>query len=93
MKRETMMFRSTLRRPDQEFSVTGIGVLGIDLFSVDIEFFSGFVDRDIGQHEDFMGGKDPEVLAHKNDELVAVKDFEFTAVHLPGGVKEKGSDL
>jgi hypothetical protein len=37
------------------------------LFSADIEFFFGFVDRDIGQHEDFMGGKDPEVLAHKND--------------------------
>jgi hypothetical protein len=34
------------------------------LFSTEIEFFFGFVDRDIGQHEDFMGGKDPEVLAH-----------------------------
>jgi hypothetical protein len=29
-----------------------------------------------------MGGKDPEVLAHKNNELVAVKDLEFTAIHL-----------
>ena len=27
----------------------------------DIEFFFGFVDRHISQHEDFMGGKDPEV--------------------------------
>jgi len=26
MKRETMMFRKTLRRPDQEFSVTGTSV-------------------------------------------------------------------
>ena len=70
-----------------------IGVLGIDLFSVDIEFFFGFVDRDIGQHEDFMGGKDPEVLAHKNDKLVAVKHLEFTAVHLPGTLFAQGFQL
>ena len=49
-------------------------VFRIDLFSGDIEFLGDVVDRDIGQHKDFMGWKDPEVLAHKDNQLVSVKD-------------------
>jgi hypothetical protein len=45
------------------------------------------------QHEDSMGGKDPAVLAHKNDELIAAKNLEFTAVHLPGGLFAQGFQL
>ena len=33
------------------------------------------MNRHIGQHEEFMGWKDPEVLVYKNDEFVAVKDL------------------
>ena len=51
------------------------------------------IDGNIGQHEHFMGGKDPEVLAHKNDEFIAVKDLELTAVHLPGGLFAQGFQL
>jgi len=71
MKRETMMFRKTLRRLIKNLRL----------------------QRDIGQHENFMGGKNPEVLAHKNDEFVAVKDLEFTAVHLLGGLFAQGFQL
>ena len=39
-----------------------MAVFGIDLFSGDVELFCNVVDMHIGQHEDFVGWKNPKVL-------------------------------
>jgi len=41
---------------------------------------------DIGQHEDLVGGKNPKVLARKDNQFVPVKNLELSPVHLPCAV-------
>ena len=45
------------------------------------------------QHKDFMGWKDPEVLVHKDNQFVSVKDLELSPVHLPCALFPQGFQL
>ncbi len=68
-------------------------IFGIDLFPSNIEFLSDIMDRDIGQHKDFMGRKDPEVLSDEDNQFVSVKNLELSAVHFPCAVFPQGYQL
>jgi len=75
MKQETLFPRKSRPSLSGIFSYRRSGIFGIDLISVDIEFFFGVANRDIGQHEDLMGGKNSKVLARKDYQFVPVGKF------------------
>ena len=60
------------------------GILAINRGTGDSKFLGSLMDRDIGQHNHFMGKKDPKVGPHKNNQFIAVEHFELSSIHLPG---------
>ena len=72
IKRETVLPWKTLISWSRFFGYEFLSVFGIDLLSVNIEFFCDIVNRHVGQHEDFMGWKNPEVLVHKDNQFISI---------------------
>jgi hypothetical protein len=60
--------------------------LGIHLSTGDLEFFFDIVDGNPREHENFVGEKDAENSADKNDELVTIEGFEPPAVYVDGSL-------
>lgn len=60
--------------------------MGIDLFASDVQDFLGIVNRDSGEHKNFMREKDSEGGVCKDDEFASVEGFELSTVHVPGSL-------
>jgi hypothetical protein len=62
------------------------GILGINRGTGNSQFLGRFVNRDINQHDHFMGKKDTKLGSNKNDQLIPIEHFELSSIHLPGGL-------
>ncbi|OIP31186.1 MAG: hypothetical protein AUK23_00845 [Deltaproteobacteria bacterium CG2_30_43_15] len=61
-------------------------VFGINRGAGDSQFLGRFVDRNIHQHDHFMGKEDTKIRRDKNNQFVTVEHLELSPIHLPGGL-------
>ena len=54
------------------------------MLASDFQDLLGIVNRDSGEHENFMREKDSERGVCEDDEFIPVEGFELSTVHVPG---------